>query len=183
MKLLEFKKFLQDEDIIFTYNGTISQRLISDIEGIVFDSIESHQDQIQSKVIRNIFLIAIEQLQNIKNYSIDRVLKDEESKIYESRGICVIGYDKEHSRYYINTLNQVSQEAKEKISNKIDEVNSLDDKAQRNKIKELLKSGDLAHEQGAGIGLYEMARKSSDKLVYNFIEDDGKLFFELTAFV
>ena len=99
MKLLEFKKFLQVEDIIFAYNGNISQRLISDVEGIIFESIETHQDKIQSKIIRNIFLIAIEQLQNIKNYSADKVLKDEEKNIYESRGICIIGYDKENSRY------------------------------------------------------------------------------------
>jgi hypothetical protein len=183
MKLLEFKKFLQDEDIIFAYNGNISQRLISDVEGIIFDSIKAHQEQIQSKIIRNIFLIAIEQLQNIKKYSLDRIIKDDENNICESRGICIIGYDKENSRYYINTLNQVSQDDKTKITKKIDEVNSLDDKEQRKRIKELLKSGDLSHSKGAGIGLYEMARKSSDKLEYNFIEDDGKLFFELTAFV
>ena len=53
----------------------------------------------------------------------------------------------------------------------------------KNHFKKLRKSGEDKHQYGAGIGLVNIAMKSSEKLKYNFENKDDELYFNIKVYV
>jgi len=85
---------------------------------------------------------------------------------------------------YILTKNYINIENEDSLKNKLDKINSLDKIELKQYHKELRKSGRDKHNRGAGLGLLEMAKKSSEKLKYNFIKvNKNKLLFEITTYI
>lgn len=171
----------QNEKILFSYNGIISQEFVAEIEDVINDTLSIHDSEIDNKVVRNLFSIAVEQLQNIISYSKHNIKKT--NSIYESNGICIFGFDESKEKYFIKTLNQIQENDKIKVKEKIDMLNNMDDKEKRKLMRELLRSGEHSHDRGAGVGFIEMARRSSEKIEYNFIDNDSEQLFELTIYI
>jgi hypothetical protein len=64
------------------------------------------------------------------------------------------------------------------LSEKIDGLNGMDAMYLKKAYEQTLREGSFSDKGGAGLGLIEIARKSSDKLYYNFeYMGDGKFFF------
>lgn len=171
----------QSEKILFGYNGIISQEFVSEIENVINDALSLHDKDFDKKIARNLFSIAVEQLQNIISYSKHNVKKSD--NIFESSGVCIFGYDENKEKYFIKTLNQIQENDKIKVKNKIDMLNSMDDGEKRKLMRELLRSGEHSHDRGAGVGFIEMARRSSEKIEYSFIENLKENLFELTIYI
>jgi len=179
VNISKIRKILTEEGIIFSFSGMISQDIISFILETARAQLEkSSQD---SKATRSIFTIAIEQLQNILSYSKEKSI--ETTKGYTSPGVSIIGFHIKKKKYYVSSSNEINEEDKIKISGKIDYINSLDKQEQRKLLREKLKSAEDKHERGAGVGFIEMAKRSSEKIEYNFEEIDGKLYFHILAYV
>lgn len=171
----------EHEQILFSYNGVISQNFVISIEKVINDILENHDGEVNTKISRNLFSIAVEQLQNMLSYSKDNIKKTKD--IFESSGVCIIGYDEIKEKYFIKTLNVIKDKDIDKVKRKIDRLNEMDDKEKRVLKNELIRSGDLKHDRGAGIGFIEMARKSSEKIQYNFFENKNEKLFELTIYI
>lgn len=169
-----------NEEMLFSYNGKISQTFIFELEDVIKRTLTSHNEDIQNKTVRNIFSIAVEQLQNIIKYSKNSKELDNKK---ECEGTCLIAYDKSKKKYLIKTLNNIEVAHKDKISDKLDKINKLDDKEKRKYLRELLRSGDGYHKDGAGVGFLEIAKRASEKLQYSFIKSDDEYFFELTIYI
>ncbi len=81
-------------------------------------------------------------------------------------------------KYYVTTGNLVKKDDEIELRAKLDQINLLE-KSQLKKLhKEMLYNGTLTDKGGAGLGLIEMARKSGNRLLYDFKDiDDGSSFF------
>jgi len=170
---------MAEEGIVFSFSGMISQSLTSFM-------VETAKIQLQErgedgKLIRNMFLIAIEQLQNIMSYSKDKDIGD--GTKYTSPGVMVIGIDKEKNKYYVNSSNQIIESDRVKVSQKIHYINSLQRDELRKYLRDKLRSAEDKHERGAGVGFIEMAKRSSEKLEYDFEEVDNKLYFHIKTYI
>ena len=168
-----------EEGIVFSFSGMISQSLTSFmLETAKFQLEEAGED---SKMIRNLFMIAVEQLQNIMSYSKEKHIKT--GNRYTSPGVSAIGFSDKKEKYYVSSSNEISEEDKIRVSKKIDHINSLDTQEQRKFLREKLRSAEDKHDRGAGVGFIEMAKRSSEKLEYSFEKIDGKLYFHILAYV
>ena len=170
---------MTDEGIVFSFSGMISQEMTSFM--IETASKQFTDGGYDKTTIKSIFLITIEQLQNVMSYSKQKLVK--EGSKYSSPGVLVVGFDEKKEKYYVNSSNQISKEDKVKISTKIDFINSMDKQKQRKYLREKLKSAEDKHERGAGVGFIEMAKRSSEKLEYSFEEIDNKIYFHILAYV
>ena len=179
MDISKIRTVMEDEGIAFSFSGIISQSLTEFM--IETASKQFADDGYDSKLIKNIFLIAIEQLQNIMSYSKNKHIENKNR--YKSPGVLVVGFDKEKQKYYVNSSNEIVNEDKEKVSVKIDFINSMDKDKQRKYLREKLRSADDKHDRGAGVGFIEMAKRSSEELEYDFEEIDDKLYFHILAYV
>jgi len=177
--MIAFKEILDEEGIIFSFSGTISQAILSSIG----ETIESEFEYIdvQKKTILSIFAVFTEQMQNIMSYSKERRLHAPNR--HASPGICVVGKD-DHNRYYVHSANIIDATDEEKIATKIDYINTLDHDALRAYYRTLRRSGKDVHNRGAGLGFIEMAKKSTLPLEYHITKlDDTQSFFEIKVYI
>ena len=170
----------KNDEVLFSHNGAISQKFVKEIGSIIEETLSKHNIDMEGKVkiMRNLFGVAVEQLQNVMNYSKNTTQKDDMS--YESEGLCLLGYFTNKEKYFIKTLNHIETEDKDKLIEKIDKVNSMDRMEQRKYLRKLLRSGDDSHDKGAGIGFLEIAKRSSEEIHYDFKDTPDGLYFELT---
>lgn len=168
MQLSQLETILDDDGIIFlTYGGLLTQALIVGMTEALEKESETHD--ISMKVSHNLLTIFIELSQNMMNYSKKSVASGERM---DSKGLIIVGYDKDNNDYYVLSRNIVSTEDKEKIIPKVKQVLSLDKEGLKLLYRELRKSGRGKHEKGAGIGFVEMARRC-DSMECDFTDING----------
>lgn len=181
MNLIKLANKYENDEILFSYNGVISQSFVNSIEKLIDDTLSSYDNNIDNKILRKLFEISVEQLQNIMNYSKNNIQKDKTT--FEGEGLCILGYCVDKQKYFITTLNHIELQDKEKLEKKLTKVNSMDSVQRREYLRELLRSGADSHTRGAGVGFLEIARRSSEKLKYSFKDTVEGVFFELTIYI
>jgi hypothetical protein len=180
MDMYQLRTLLENEGIIFSFSGTISQSIVSS----VVETIEQELVAFGARrtIIHNIFAVLIEQMQNIMSHSRDKVEKG--ANIYESSGITVVGYDKNKEKYFVSSANVMDSADQLEILKKLDKINTMDSERLKQYYKELRRNGKSTHTRGAGLGFLEMARKSSERLEYHFREiNDAQSFFEICVYI
>ena len=110
----------------------------------------------------------VEALQNIIKHSDEHDLGHEES-------IFIIGV--EHDQYVVISGNYLFKNSIPILKGKIDQVNSLDKDGLKALYKDVIKNGKISSRGGAGLGFIDMARKSGNKLEYDFHNVDDKFSF------
>jgi hypothetical protein len=174
--MLAFKKFIDEEGIIFSYSGTVSQAILSGIAETIEE--EFMEFDIRIDTIHSIFAVFTEQMHNIMSYSKERISKG--NNRFESPGISIVGFDRNKKKYFVSSANIMDNKDKEKLLKKLKKVNALDKTDLRKYYRELRKNGKEKHIRGAGLGFLEMAKKSSEQLEYNITHIDAeRSFFEI----
>jgi|GEM_PF-1180902 len=179
MKTPKLRALIHEEGIIFSFSGLISQSLTSFMNEAVKEQLEELVEDRNTQ--KAIFLIIAEQLQNIMSYSSNKQVGAGQKNV--SPGSLLLAYDKEKAKYYVSSSNEIIEEDKEKISQRIDLVNSMEKSELRKFLREQLRTGENKHDRGAGVGFVEMAKRSSEELIYNFEQIDGKLYFHILTYI
>lgn len=162
---------MQDEKVILYFKGEITNNLLTSILQLVDDKLERKESV---RIKRKVFSILLECLQNIYNYHQQKDFSDEKSK----SAILVI--KKSEEAYTISTGNYLKNEKVEKLKKKIEKVNRLNQEELKEFYKEVLSRQEPSETGGAGLGLIDMARKSGEKISYEFNDaDTEKTFYTL----
>ncbi len=87
---------------------------------------------------------------------------------------------KNDDQYVITSGNALLKGDVQKITDKIEGINLLDAAGLKARYKEIIKNTQLSEKGGAGLGFVDMARKSGNKLRYDFeTVNDELAFFSL----
>jgi hypothetical protein len=180
VNLLHIKEFLDKNNIFFSFSGAISQNLLIDIgEGI---ESKLKEMSVENKVATNIFGVFTEQMQNVMNYSTNKIVFS--SGTCEGTGIGVMGFSEDKCKYFVGSANFIDEKSILKIEQKINKINSLSRDELRLYYRELRKSGKYKHEKGAGLGFLEMAKKSTEPIDYRIVHlENDKILFELFVYI
>ena len=117
----------------------------------------------------------LESLQNITRHQDTSIEKDTDNSSF-------FVIQRLANDYYITSGNTVENKNIESLKSKLSKVNSLDKESLKEYYKEILSQGELSTKGGAGLGLIEMARKSGNKLAYDFKEintDFSNFYFQI----
>lgn len=159
---------LKDEQTVFSYLGKLSDNefdsVLSHIEKVLITNIDSKSS------VKKIFNILIESTQNLHSYLNDQVYLREKDNV-----IVVV---KECNEYYVVTTgNCLLNSEVSVIKSRIDLINTLSKKEVKELYRGILDVGAFGQSGGAGLGLVDLARRSDNKLTYNFKEIDDKFAF------
>ena len=179
MNISKIRKVMKEEGVVFSFSGMISQSLTSFMLETAKSQLEQNGED--SKMIRSMFLIAVEQLQNVMSYSKEKDISNQTR--YISPGILVIGFSDIKQKYYVNSSNEIFKDDEQKLTTKLDHIISLEKDELRKLLREKLRSAEDVHDRGAGVGFIEMAKRSSEKLEYSFEEIDSKHYFHILAYI
>ena len=174
MNLEHLDRELKDDGIVFlAYDGFLTQALIV----AMTEALEKESDELNKTTSTNILTIFIELTQNMMNYSKSQKALHVSN---DSKGMILVGHDKEHNQYYVMSRNLINHVDKEHIEKNLDIVSALSPEELRKYYREMRKLGHAKHEKGAGIGFIEIARKC-EKMIYSFKKIDDVYSFTLKA--
>lgn len=171
--MLEDRDFIEyiyglmcDKKIIFTYLGDITPNITNSL----LKGIKKHNNAyIEGKGMKKrIYTIIVECLENICRHA-------EASEEIQRPSIFMLG--RNANTYYIVSGNYVYNEQIPYIKQRLDQLNSMDKEEMKAEYRKVLSKGQLSDKGGAGLGMFDIAIKSENKLEYVFIPVKDNISF------
>lgn len=171
---------MEKEDIILSFKGDITKELLSSVYQIVEARIENDNEDPKKK--KKFFHVLVECLQNMYNHmeSIQGMAGSNGTN-HSGSAIFMIGKGEEGG-YRIITGNFILNESAGILKERIDQINAMNPVELKAYYLERLGSTELSEKGGAGLGIIDIARKSGNKIDYDFQQPSSKYaFFTLSA--
>ncbi len=158
----------QDETILVSHYGELSQSVISNLEGCVEEKITSLD--ISKGPIKKVFFISVETLQNM-------LLHGQKNNEGEQHNFFVLV--KDGCKLKVISSNLVANTSIPALEKQINTINSFDDEKElKAYYLEHLENNTMSEKGGAGLGFITIGMKSGNKLQVDFqkINDQFSLF-------
>lgn len=176
LDIYEFYDRMERNKIMLSFKGDITSELLTSILQIMETKLDNLQEEPKTK--KKVYNVLVECLQNLYHHlDIDPNENEELTKKYKS-AIFMIG--KSGTEYSIITGNYILLENIDALREKLNKINTLSKDELKDYYKEVLNNGSLSDKGGGGLGLIDIARKSGQKLNFNFKEvNEQYAFFTL----
>ncbi len=176
-KIYSFYRTMEEDNIIFSFNGEIT----ADFLTVILDIMDTKMNQLSEslKTKKKVFNVLVECLQNLYHHIDD---EDEiKREIKKSRSSLVM-VKRNQGNYYVQTGNYIDKSIVNQLQERLEKINSLDKEGLREYYRETLDNGSVSSKGTAGLGMIDIARKSGNKLEYEFLEIDEEFsFFSLNV--
>jgi hypothetical protein len=156
---------INKERLMFVYRGVVTNENSSSLLMLLEKEMESSEFGFVGR--KRLFMFVLESLQNVTRHS-DRNQYAEMS---------LVVYSKTEYGYTVTTGNVIETQRIEALKDKLDEINNLEAGEIRSVYREMLSHAEFSNKGGAGLGLIEMAKKTGNKLDYDFISLDDRLSY------
>jgi len=183
--LFDLRSVLRRQGILFAYSGYVTESVLSGVGDAVKQKLTI--EDADTKTIRSVFAVFVEQMQNIIRYSAEKVPPDSVGKktkppLEPRYGALTIG--NQGADYVIHAGNLIERADIERIRERLERIRGMD-RAQLKKLyKEQLRAPADKDSKGAGLGFTEIARRATKPIEFDFMEvDDDFTFFALKACV
>jgi hypothetical protein len=156
-----------DKSLMLVYEGEFTQEITKAVLSMAERNLETKGEE--NSIKRKVFNVMVECLQNICKHS-------ETIQAKEAKGaIFMIGT--EDNNYVITSGNFIMNQYVDPLREKLEKINSLDKDGLKALYKDLIQSNELSAKGGAGLGFVDIARKSGQKLEFDFEPVDQNFSF------
>ena len=159
--IYDVHQIMGSQKLILEYQGDFTRETTKSILTMAERSLEASEEYHAIK--RKVFNVMVESLQNI--------VKHNDSFAEPGRThtpIFLVG--REASRYTIMSGNPVHKKRVSGLKGILDRINRLDNEGLKDLYKEIIQETTLSNKGGAGLGFVDMARKTGEKLWFDFPE-------------
>lgn len=172
-ELVDLYNLAQKDELEYIFRGNFTPEIVKIILDLAKVTLENLSDAI--KIKKKIYYIAGESLQNIARHH-SEYFKESPDKF------SLFAIHKKKSKFYITTGNVIKADDIEPLKNRIEKINSLERNALRSFLRSMRSSREISPKGGAGVGLIEIAKRSGNKLEYDFKEiNDQYSYFYLNT--
>lgn len=170
MTICDTIKIQDNEKIIFSFNGALSQELIVKFGDVILEQSAGN------KFLKTVLAVFIELAQNIMFYSQERAILENSSV-----GIGVIILSDNEDSFILRSANLIKNQNLEKFKDHFDKLVKMDPDSLKEFYKKRIKNFSGENSKGAGLGLIDIARKSSEMNleVISNNKDQSKLVLEV----
>ncbi len=176
LKFISFFDSLQVGNNVLSYKGYFSTSVLDDLLSMIEARLVSMGEK--EPVRKRIFAVCVEMLQNLfhrESLKWNPTWKNEYQNV-------IFRLDKDSMHYQIAVGNYMDEMTKYNLISKIDEVNTLDKSALKEKYREVLQTTEFTSKGGAGLGIIDVARRSNEALGYRILPvDENYCFFCILA--
>jgi len=131
------------------------------------------------KIKKKVFNVMVECLQNVYHH-LDTLEVTSTDDINDRTALLMIG--KEENDYYVITGNHILNDCVDNVRDRLEKVNSCTKDELKSLYQTILNEGSLSEKGTAGLGMIDIARKSGQKLGYDFHPvNEQYSFFSLEA--
>jgi hypothetical protein len=176
LDIYEFYDKMERNKIMLSFKGDITSELLTSILQIMESKLDNLQEE--PKIKKKVYNVLVECLQNLYHHlDVDLNDNSEKAKKYRS-AIFMIG--KIGTEYNIITGNYILNENVASLREKLNRINVMSKDELKEYYKEILNNDEFSEKGGGGLGMIDIARKSGQKLNFNFVDiDDQFSFFSL----
>lgn len=161
---------MEKNNILLSFKGDITSELLTSILQIMENKMDNMQEE--PKIKKKVYNVLVECLQNLYHHMDDATDHNGDKN---RSAIFMIG--KHNGAYNIITGNYILNENIHGLKQRLDEVNGLSKEELKDYYKKMLNNGEMSLKGGGGLGMIDIARKTGEKLDYNFLEIDNKVSF------
>ena len=167
---------MEQEKVILSFNGVVTADFLTAILDIMETKMIDLDESPKTK--KKVFNVLVECLQNLHHHIEE---EDEKGNTLRSKSALVmVVHDK--GSFYIQTGNYIESIYVELLNERLIKINSMDKENLREYYREVLGNGNISNKGTAGLGMIDIARKSGNKLEYEFLEIDKDFsFFSLNV--
>jgi hypothetical protein len=163
---------MMKERLMFVYRGIVTSENSVPLLMLLEQEMESSQFGITGR--KRLFMFVLESLQNVSRHSDQK----------QHPNMSIVLYSKTDTGYTVTTGNVLPTVQVADLKTKLDEINHLQPDEIRQVYRDMLAKSELNEKGGAGLGLIEMAKKTGNKLDYDFVDiDDVFSYFILSKTV
>lgn len=164
---------MEVNNIMLSFKGDITSELMTSILHIMESRLDNLNEE--PKVKKKVYNVLVECLQNLYHH-IDEVPAEHVDKNNSGRSaIFMIGVGNNH--YSIVTGNYMLTNKVASFKERLERINSMSSDELKNLYKEILNNDQLSSKGGGGLGMIDIARKTGEKLNFNFVEINNKYSF------
>jgi coenzyme F420-reducing hydrogenase delta subunit len=160
-----FKEF-ENYSLSYVYKGIFNPALTDRILSLAETNMNITGES--SKTQKKVYFVMVESLQNITRHQ-------DVNQTNENHAFFVV--QNKVGEYDLSSGNIIERSKIDDLKEKLDKINSLNADELKVYAKDVLENTGLSEKGGAGLGLIEMARKSGNKLLYDFKSIDDKLSY------
>ncbi len=153
---------LSDEHLMFAYRGEVTGDNSVGLLTLLEREMEFSDFSLLGR--KRLFMFVLENLQNITRHGV--------SKSEEITSLVV--YNKTADGYTVSTGNALKKSEVKGLKSNLEKINNLDPDKIRDVYRTMLQDTKIGTKGGAGLGLMEMARKTGNRLDYDFLPIDDK---------
>ncbi len=163
---------LSDEHLMFAYRGEVTGDNSVGLLTLLEKEMEFSDFSLLGR--KRLFMFVLENLQNITRHGV--------SKSEEITSLVV--YNKTADGYTVSTGNALRKNEVKSLKSNLEKINSLEPDKIREVYRAMLQDSNIGSKGGAGLGLMEMARKTGNKLDFDFLPiNDRYSYFILSKTV
>ena len=169
---------LRERGIVFAYSGYITEDILSGVGDALKRKLAT--EDANTKTIRSVFAVFVEQMQNIIRYSAERLPPESNADDIRdfSYGILTIG--REGPDYVVQAGNLIEASEVSAMRQRLSDIQGMSRDELKSAYKQKLRSEIDEINRGAGVGLIEIARRATKPIEFDFMEiDDQHAFFGL----
>lgn len=164
---------MECNNIMLSFKGDITSELMTSILHIMESRLNNLNEE--PKVKKKVYNVLVECLQNLYHH-IDEVPNVLVEKNNSGRSaIFMIGVGDNH--YSIVTGNYMRTEKVADFKERLESINAMGPEDLKALYKEILNNDRLSEKGGGGLGMIDIARKTGEKLNFNFAEVNDKYSF------
>lgn len=154
-----------DDEVLLSYFGQLDQSLTYILSSKVETILEAHEAS--RSVVKRIFNILIESLQNVRLHSFRSPVKE------ELVGVIIV---KQERHFKVVVMNLADDNAKLILASRISEVNAMSKVELKKKYMDTMTNGVISDKGGAGLGIITIALKTDHKVSCGFQQIVSGLF-------
>lgn len=151
-------------EILQSHLGEITQAVLTNILSEIEARLEKEEEDFKKS--RKVYNILVEALQNLYHHTETH----SESVLENGDNIKTAVYylGRKGGEYNILVANYLTLDYIPTLKARLDKINNLDKEGLRSYYKEVLNNGQYSVHGGGGLGMIDIARKSGNKLDYDF---------------
>jgi hypothetical protein len=182
-QLMDMRELLHKHGVIFAYSGYVTEPVLSGVGEALKQKLTL--DDADTKTLRSVFAVFVEQMQNIIRYSAEKspeepLAPSEQGALTEIRyGILTIG--KEGGDYVVCAGNLIFHGDVDRLDKRLSKIRDMSKEELRVHYKEQLRAMPEEGSKGAGLGFMEIARRASKPIEFDFQDFGDYAFFALKA--
>jgi hypothetical protein len=163
---------MMKERLMFVYRGVVTKDNSVPLLMLLEKEMENSEFGFVGR--KRLFMFVLESLQNVSRHSNGT----------QHAGMSLVIYSKAEGGYTVTTGNVISCSNINDLKKRLDEINKLETGEIRNVYRQMLSNSEFSDKGGAGLGLIEMAKKTGNKLDYDFVKlDNDNAYFILSKTV